>query len=459
MAYYYVKNGGTATGDAGRATSARTGSFAAMGASAYYDSLISALGASTAPADGDTIYFSDLHNKDYAASTTFTLPSSVNLVSVSDTACNSYSSGAIEQTATGNTDLTFIVTSGKTIKVYGLTFKADDDLACSAANTTILFYDGGGLEVTGTASGENITFTGDGSFYGFYNATVKFAGSSGDINFGNATMMEFVESTIDFNSTTPPQLFVATSNGGIVCKMRDCDLTASTAGSTNFLDALSFPDDYVNIELIRCKLPSGLSFNDCAARNQVIDLYSCDTTGDGYHYFEHKRREGRAIENTTVYRSGGATYDGTNGFSFEFQPSSVVEPYTDPLRIKIAELELDLTSANTLTFHLGFIHSTTVPTLNNDDIWIEIEQNDATDNALGLVKDTKPTDILTTPSALTASTETWTGLTGTDTDKRQIAVTTTAVTGMTNGQVTAYLCVAYYDANLEVYCCSSPVVT
>ncbi len=41
--YYYFKNGGTATGDAGRYTTQQTGSFTTLGSSNYYNDLNAAL--------------------------------------------------------------------------------------------------------------------------------------------------------------------------------------------------------------------------------------------------------------------------------------------------------------------------------------------------------------------------------------------------------------------------------
>ena len=65
MAYYYVKSGGTATGDDGRYASQQTGSFAALGASGYYDNISAAIVATTPPILGDFINPSDLHFHSY----------------------------------------------------------------------------------------------------------------------------------------------------------------------------------------------------------------------------------------------------------------------------------------------------------------------------------------------------------------------------------------------------------
>jgi len=77
MSFYYVKSGGTATGDAGRAATARTGTFAAMGASAYYDSVYDVFAGAvptTAP-DGDVIICADDHSENYTSTTQLSIAS------------------------------------------------------------------------------------------------------------------------------------------------------------------------------------------------------------------------------------------------------------------------------------------------------------------------------------------------------------------------------------------------
>ena len=64
MAFYYVKNGGTATGDTGRFGAKQTGSFAVLGASSTYATITGALAATTAPVSGDFIVCSDLYSFD-----------------------------------------------------------------------------------------------------------------------------------------------------------------------------------------------------------------------------------------------------------------------------------------------------------------------------------------------------------------------------------------------------------
>jgi len=72
VAYYIVRDDGTAVGDAGRYTSQQTGPVAALGTANYYGSRTLAYAATTPPVAGDFILFSDLHVFTQASSISLT---------------------------------------------------------------------------------------------------------------------------------------------------------------------------------------------------------------------------------------------------------------------------------------------------------------------------------------------------------------------------------------------------
>lgn len=120
MAFYYVKSGGTGTGDLGRATTARTGTFASMGAGNYYPSITAALAATTAPATGDSIYCASDHAHNYGASTTHSYPTTygIKVVSVDVDNADQYLAGASDSTTTGT------LTRNGAAAFYGMTFNS-----------------------------------------------------------------------------------------------------------------------------------------------------------------------------------------------------------------------------------------------------------------------------------------------------------------------------------------------
>ena len=134
MALYYVAttaSGSTITGTkASGASSSQSGvAFGATGllAADCYPNIGAVLSGNTIAA-GDTIYCSDLHSIDYAATTTFTGPTGFPsyIVSVDDTSAGVYKTGA-EEKATGNSDLTL----SKVWQIEGMVFEAGDDFLMS----------------------------------------------------------------------------------------------------------------------------------------------------------------------------------------------------------------------------------------------------------------------------------------------------------------------------------------
>ena len=100
MAFYLIKNGGTATGDGGRVTVAPTGSFASLATSAYYDDIDAAEAATTPNAPGDFYMLSDLHvdtrtTQFVGTSAAANVLNAFCIISVDDTDLEKYKAGAI----------------------------------------------------------------------------------------------------------------------------------------------------------------------------------------------------------------------------------------------------------------------------------------------------------------------------------------------------------------------------
>lgn len=139
MAYYYVKSGGTATGDGGRYASQQSGSFAALGASGYYDNVAAAISATTAPDLGDFICISDAHSYINAGTITWhntdlnavagDLP--LVFITVSDTHCEQYAiASSVQEDAQSNGDFNLTNTAGDDNKYTfaGIYVKTGDDV-------------------------------------------------------------------------------------------------------------------------------------------------------------------------------------------------------------------------------------------------------------------------------------------------------------------------------------------
>jgi hypothetical protein len=162
--------------------------------------------------------------------------------------------------------------------------------------------------------------------------------------------------------------------------------------------------------------------------------------------FEHHTAAGSVTSDTAIDRSGGASYDGTNLFSVLMSTNTSVEERRFPLRFKLWEGIVDLTSAVTFTVHTLQDAGTV---MQNEDFWIEVEHPDSTDLALGVTDTSSKVGLLATAANLTSSSETWNGASGSE-DKRQVAVTVSAITGASAVPVTVWANLARPSTDLNV---------
>ena len=126
--FYYVKTDGV--NDGTKATGALTkqsGSFASLGVSAYYPTIAAAITGGAGA--GDYICCSDAHS--YTSTVNIAIngpayattpPQPLIIVSVSDTNCDAYSAGAIEQTTGTNPDINFV----GILNIAGVNFSSSD---------------------------------------------------------------------------------------------------------------------------------------------------------------------------------------------------------------------------------------------------------------------------------------------------------------------------------------------
>lgn len=432
--FYYVKSGGTATGDAGRvATTPSTGSFASKGASAYYDNISDALTVpTTGVASGDIIMVSDAHSHTYTVATTLAIPSGAAVVSVSDTNLDQYSRGAAETVDSGGSALDLNVSSdvdGALIMWRGVDLAAEDRVIAARVGLKCVFDDCS-YHAINTGAIKGISLQNDGAWFIFRNSTINFSGTGHVITLATNGRIELDNCT--GADTGVNNLMDLSGNGRATFKIINTDLSALMAASGNLVQANSSADDGITGELCRCKLPTGFTaISSPAIKGYEINITECDT-GDGYHYFYYSTAEGTAEEDTTTYLN--ATYDGTNGFSAQLTSTADASPF-NPLRYKLATIPAqDLTTAQTVT-----VECTSDASLADNDLWIEIVHNNNTDEALGDLITTQNADPLAAGTPLTTTgTGTWTSG---DTEDYIITKDIGTLSNVDNGTVEVYVCV------------------
>lgn len=408
----------------------------------------------------DTIHIASNHSKTYATNTVISFPDNITVISVNSGA-DSYEAGATESTVGGVYDYTFDgIDDGAWFSFYGLTIKSGDNIQFSCAGSTTDVIDCT-LEL-GPSTSDVLLLGVDSVVVNIYGGTIDFNNAGSFINVTSNSTLNISETTFTKTTGLTSQFARVGLFAGGAINIANCDLTGiMSATSVKLVDSDTASYDTCAVTFTRCKVSSGQVFADTAPDNINTKTYvsSCDA-GDFYHYFEYIDFYGKVLESTTVHRTNGATYDGTNHYSAEFQTTSKVVAFTNSLKYKLGDYTIDSTNAKVLTFYVIQQDASATPTaLTDHECWVEIHYPDATDNALGIALDSRTTDILETAVDLPLSNQLWTSISG-NVVKQQISVTLPA--SINKAPITAYLHLAKdvttVDAT-EFFACLKPSIT
>lgn len=430
MAYYYIKTGGTATGDAGRSAIARTGSFASMGVANYYNSVydVFAGGVPTTPPNGDNIITSNLHNETVTATLEIKNTTAYYchvFLSVNDSNVEEYAFGA------------------KLTHSSRMTLGTNSNYVNSA---TFLGFDITCLGLT-LANRESVTT--------FKSCAID---TSNDQEFNNtaSSVTRFIDSTV--NSKMLSGGTIEVSGGSIALHYwtaglnsevyaRGCDFSASTTTKVHFsrsgrssFYSCKFPADWMTLPQYGA-VPESAVFH--------LEAVGCDV---GSKYYNHIIHNHESL--ITTSDSVGLNYPQEGAYL-----SYLIASYTHvskglPARLKLCEIPAQNLSATDTTYRVQLLLDTdTYATLTDSEFFVEVSHNDNTDLALGVLVSSRNADILSNSTELTSSVESWQGTLPTNTKAYQIDITLSAasLTNVTNGNVVIYVNLAV--ANTDVYVC------
>ena len=420
MAYYYVKNGGTATGDGGRTTTQRTSTWNASTAD-YYDSTLDIFTVpATAPVAGDFVLASSTHNKLYTATTTITVIDGVFYISVDNANQENYLKGAKERTAiaTGN-DLTITLSTSNSVGAfYGFIFENDDQFKPNGRDSALINYYECDFSLVSTGSSDTIWLNIDGACAYFNSCNFNFAHIGQHFLLSNASSIILDGCTTSGSATTT--LVKGGGSGGVLIRINSCNLSSGATSMTLIDVGDVVGDDNLYATIDKTILPTSTSILISPVTLPNIDVKATSiafgTATDEYHYFEEQYFNGSISEDTAIYRDAGSTYDGTNEFSAEMVGNADTSFY-NPLKFQLTKLYIDTadyTTDITFTVHLARDNGTL---LQDDEFWIEIEHPDGVDNALGVLVGTKPAPLAAGTNLTNEAggwTHTFTGSEGTD---------------------------------------------
>jgi len=454
----YVKNGGV------RATttpySARQAiSSATMTTANYYDSIADVHLYNTLDPLDEVLCFNE-HDKEYdSAHRLIDFKTGVKYLSVDETNGSLYKAGAHESTPI-TYDLTLDSINSSDVHLEGISFSGGRNLFYGHGYNCDWVIKDCKLAIIDTLAGRTIaTIQGQNTVLlkdievEFNNVGQFMKFSSGAIVYmDNVTPLTNVNKLIAQSSVSTLQIVEVKNSDWSILTGIIVDFYAASADSMKF-----------SFERIKINSAADLTADPVTfCGGQTLDFWSISksTDDDSYHYFEHYRYEGKVLESIDAgTRSDGATYDGVNHFSTEFQTSDNVVAYTQPLRYKLAELELDLTTSKQLTFHIMMQDGTTPTALNDHECWIEVVYPDATDNALGQTVSSQTHDILETPVDLALSNKSWDNTTG-ELTKQLMSVTVPA--SIAKAPVTVYLHLAKDVTAIgatEFFACPKPEIS
>lgn len=452
MGYYYVRDhaDGTGTRTSGGSKTLQTGdwdtTFTVTGD--YYASIDAALNDSTtAPSAGDVICCSHIHDHDYgAAHKTLTIPTGVIIISVTDTAIDSETTGAIERVNSGIYNLTIssAATAGKQFH-KGITYKAGNNLLLGGTVESYVSMINCTLVCDGTATSDLMGFgVADGIFMEFINTDIQLPdtgslSASSGFRILNGGKLHIKGGSLLFDTAKPNYIFSMQGGGGSLVVLDGFDMSNIGASGAIF-EGLASNDDNSTAIVRNCLIPSGvsLSVSSIAKPGQRIEAYSTDNA-DQYYEMQIEDYYGSVVTNdNTIYRDNALTYDGTNRLSLEVTPTTAnCIPGVAGIRFDLSGTRYaDLSSSVNVTVYGVIDNTATAATqLTDHDVIIRVTRPDGTNEALGVVQESGGTSILKTATNLTAGSEVWTGDHATNSKTFEIQVTIPALTGVTDGRV------------------------
>ncbi len=460
--YFYVKNGGTASGTSvdslatnGISDTLLTGNWSGT-LSNYFNSIAEAIASNgvNLPVSGDKVLVSNAHALSQTASIIWNIPTDVEIICVEDLNREMSSFGASETATNNSSDFT---ATGINVVVDGIDISAPDNLLLvNSANNSVTYKN---LTITmGSDGADFVKLIGDGSHLTLDNVDFIFNSSfQGFSNLSAGQKIDIINSTLSGSSRL---LETSGGGGGMTLNVESSDLSGMLDAAGIFLAAGGgVTDDICSMKFHRCTLPiiSGdVVEQPILQPSLTVDMTCCSIVNgsdnpDSYYYERHENYTGLVETETTVVLN--STYDESNKFSLEM--SSTNASKSRPLRQLIASIPaLDLTSA--INYKFNFITNDNF-TATDSTFYLEAIYNNDNANALGELVSTKNTNTLSDGIDHLVNTESWvtTGLTSPIKQSETIQIP--AVMGMTNGTADIYAVLA--EPNQTLFIDMEPVIT
>lgn len=414
MAYYYVKNGGTATGDGGRYASQQAGSFAGLGATGYYDNIQDAIdNATTTPTSGDYILVSDLHSFTAAGLITITGTSSnpFFVVSVDDANIDAgrTSSNRASETAGGTADVVF-----SNVFISGVRLFTQDD---NIIQGNCVLYD---CSLAASGSPDRLlSVASDGSSVRLIGGELD-GGSNANtlpLHVQNGGLIEMIN--VDIVSTTSLNFltdrgFVA---GGGTIHATGCNLSAVTGTLISNVGSSQSVDDNIDVHFDMCEIAAGVSFTNETFKSydQRALFTRCTDSSAAAEYQYHLHAFGGDVDDdSAIFRNEDPAFeDSAQKISYKIVTNTDAS-LGSPLWFEFPNnrwAELSAGASDTLR-----VYVTSNDVLTDKDIYIEVSYPDGTNKQVSNLASSAPKTVGGTLDLMAAGTtlttdgsSSWTG--------------------------------------------------
>lgn len=337
--YFYIKNGFGTRVTGGGLSSQQTGSFASLGAGNVYNSCADVLADSAPPVAGDYILISDASTESLTTSTSYTFADYVFVRSVSDSACNTYSSGATLTITGSNLVLTWnggIDTAGIIFQTTGVSIAVSLKFGQQNNSRNQRFRDCQlQLLSTGTSSGiifSNPGVATSGLEFMLENCGILLSANGQQISCGDALVRihggGFLSGTATLNTGNGPFNTTAARGGYFEIIGFDCTelgssskLIHSSGGEATFyLSGIAFPSGW-----------SGSLTDGTMTSARRAEMYNFSVGTNSYRLWIEDY-QGSIKDDQTHYLTGGVGDGVVSNYSWVMTTNSNASPAYGGLR-------------------------------------------------------------------------------------------------------------------------------
>ena len=409
MAFYYIKTGGTATGDLGRSATQRTGSFAAMGAANYYHELAACNLSTTAQAPGDTICWSNACNTTTANGFVFEAGSNSTttyFVCVEDANCDveTIATSALEHTSSNWTNK-----AGKQV-FRGLWLSTENNMLTSGEDRwELIAYN---CKFVQTNNGTGFYTYRDANYIELNDCIIRGETNGGDFRLGGDTTLVMNGGAFENAGTTAYTDMFSDSQSFRInissATFNGVDLTAVT-GSLLKAAGGDPSDPGFNLTYRNCKLAAtepAMVTETLQTEGMHFLAVGCSGASETAEYrWYYESFGGKAEESDTTYRNASTAWPGGAKTSLQVDTLSTVSVFR-PFRFEFPTRYAELSNTASDTLRIYIVSSTA---LTKSDVWASVRYADGTNKQARNLISSRPADGFATAAALdTDSVADWT---------------------------------------------------